>query len=66
MITIHNIDETLLFYGSLGAEQKEIGNCTLFTFFDKTSYVLRLPMSGFGEICMVFVWLLLTLYFQRI
>lgn len=24
MITIHNIDETLLFYGSLGAEQKEI------------------------------------------
>ena len=39
MITIHNIDETLLFYGSLGAEQKEIGNCTLFTFFDKTSYV---------------------------
>ena len=59
MITIHNIDETLLFYGSLGAEQKEIGNCTLFTFFDKT-------MSGFGEICMVFVWLLLTLYFQRI
>jgi len=60
MITIHNIDETLLFYGSLGAEQKEIGNCTLFTFS------IRLPMSGFGEICMVFVWLLLTLYFQRI
>ena len=39
MITIHNIDETILFYGSLGAERKEAGNCTLFTFFDKTSYV---------------------------
>ncbi len=39
MITIHNVDETLLFYGSLGAERKEVGNCTLFTFFDKTSHV---------------------------
>lgn len=60
MITIHNIDETLLFYGSLGAEQKELETalCLLFS--------IRLPMSGFGEICMVFVWLLLTLYFQRI
>ena len=39
MITIHNVDETVLFYGSLGAERKEIGNCTAFTFFDKTSHV---------------------------
>ena len=39
MITIHNVDETLLFYGSLGAERKEVGNGILFTFFDKTSYV---------------------------
>ena len=39
MITIHNVDETVLFYGSLGAERKDIGNCTLFTFFDKTSHV---------------------------
>lgn len=39
MITIHNVDETLLFYGSLGAERKEIGNCTAFTFFDETSHV---------------------------
>ena len=39
MITIHNVDETVLFYGSLGAVRKEIGNCTLFTFFDKTSHV---------------------------
>lgn len=39
MITIHGIDETILFYGSLGAERKELGNCTLFTFFDKASHV---------------------------
>ena len=39
MITIHNIDETVLFYGSLGAERKEIRNCTVFTFFDKASHV---------------------------
>lgn len=39
MITIHNVDETILFYGSLGAERKDVGNCTSFTFFDKTSHV---------------------------
>lgn len=39
MITIHNVDVTLLFYGSLGAKRKEVENCTLFTFFDKTSHV---------------------------
>lgn len=39
MITIHNVDETVLFYGSLGAERKKIGNCTAFTFFDQTSHV---------------------------
>ena len=61
MITIHNIDETLLFYGSLGAEQKRNWELHFVYFFS-----IRLLMSGFGEICMVFVWLLLTLYFQRI
>ena len=39
MITIHDVDETILFYGSLGAERKETGNCTLFSFFDAASYV---------------------------
>ena len=48
MITIHDVDETILFYGSLGAERKETGNCTLFSFFDAAS------LSGFGEICMGF------------
>ena len=52
MITIHNIDETVLFYGSLGAERKEIRNCTVFTFFDKASHCPFL-----GEIYGDFVWL---------
>ena len=60
MITIHNVDETLLFYGSLGAERKEVGNGILLPF------LIRLPMSGFGEIYGGFVWLRLMLYIQRI
>lgn len=39
MITIHNIDETLRLYGSLGAQQTETGNGELFTFGSPSSYV---------------------------
>lgn len=39
MVTIHNVDETLMFYASLGATQRETGNGSWFTFPDQTSYV---------------------------
>lgn len=39
MITIHNIDETIRLYGSLGAQRLETGNGSLFTFGDPSSYV---------------------------
>lgn len=39
MITIHNIDETLLFYGSLGATRRDMGNGACFSFLDPSSYV---------------------------
>ena len=39
MVTIHNIDETLRLYGSLGAQQTNTGNSTCFTFKDSSSYV---------------------------
>ena len=39
MVTIRNIDETLRFYGSFGAEQRDVGNGTCFTFPGKDSYV---------------------------
>ena len=39
MITIHSIDETLLFYGSLGAKKTDTRNGSLFTFSDQSSYV---------------------------
>lgn len=39
MVTIHNIEETLRLYGSLGAQQTETGNGELFTFGNQSSYV---------------------------
>ena len=39
MVTIHNIDETLRFYGSFGAKQMDVENGTCFTFPDKSSYI---------------------------
>lgn len=39
MITIHTVEETLQFYASLGAAQKDTGNGSLFTFKDQLSHV---------------------------
>ena len=39
MVTIHNIDETLRFYGSFGAKQMDVENGTCFIFPDKSSYI---------------------------
>lgn len=39
MVTIHSLEETFLFYASLGAAKKETGNGSWFTFPDKTSHV---------------------------
>lgn len=39
MITIRSIEETLRFYGSFGASQKDMGNGLCFTFPDQRSYV---------------------------
>ena len=39
MITIHNIEETLLFYGSLGARRQDLGNGVAFSFNDEVSHV---------------------------
>ena len=39
MVTIHSIEDTLLFYGSFGAEQRDMGNGTCITFPDKGSHI---------------------------